>query len=166
MHIITRRLEFDAGHRLVGHESKCANLHGHRYVADISVTADEGLDGVGRVIDFSRVKDIVGGWIDRNWDHNLILNSEDPLLSMWEDSNVGVTWETIFGNKDPFVMHINPTAENMSEYLYGVAKQLLEEKYYIKVVSVRLYETPNCWADFPYEKPCQPKQNLTDQLRG
>lgn len=48
---VTRVLEFDAGHRVVNHESKCATLHGHRYKVEI-VAAAPGLDSLGRVIDF------------------------------------------------------------------------------------------------------------------
>ena len=33
---VTRRLEFDAGHRIPDHRSQCRNLHGHRYVLEIT----------------------------------------------------------------------------------------------------------------------------------
>jgi len=32
----TRRLEFDAAHRILNHESKCKFLHGHRYALEAS----------------------------------------------------------------------------------------------------------------------------------
>ena len=51
MHTITRRLEFDAGHRVYQHESKCNHVHGHRYVVEVEATGT--LDGLGRIIDFS-----------------------------------------------------------------------------------------------------------------
>src|SRR5262249_14498003 len=51
----TRLLQFDAGHRVYQHEGKCANLHGHRYTAEITAQA-EALDKIGRVIDFSVLK--------------------------------------------------------------------------------------------------------------
>lgn len=137
---ITRRLEFDAGHRLVNHEGKCRHLHGHRYIAEITCEAP-GLDSVGRVIDFSVVKEKVGGWIDQHWDHNTILNDTDSLC-------------VLFANEErkPFLFRgYNPTAENMAEYLYRKAKDLLTEDYGIKVVSVLLYETPNCSAFYKPE---------------
>ena len=37
---VTRRLEFDAGHRIPDHRSQCRNLHGHRYVLEITLTGD------------------------------------------------------------------------------------------------------------------------------
>jgi len=135
---ITRKIEFDAGHRLIGHESKCAHLHGHRYVAEITVEAP-GLDKVGRVVDFSVIKDKVGGWIDEHWDHNMLLNKEDPLLDMPPTS-------TIWNGKPPYIFDCNPTAENMAEVLSTTARTLLDKGPLI-VVHIRLYETPNCWVD-------------------
>ena len=34
---ITRRLEFDAGHRIPHHANQCRHLHGHRYALEITV---------------------------------------------------------------------------------------------------------------------------------
>ena len=36
MHI-TRRIEFDAGHRIPNHQSQCRHLHGHRYALEITL---------------------------------------------------------------------------------------------------------------------------------
>ena len=38
---IVQRLEWDAMHRIPGHEGVCKAYHGHRYAAEISVTADK-----------------------------------------------------------------------------------------------------------------------------
>jgi len=35
---ITRRLEFDAGHRIPHHAGKCCHLHGHRYAIELTVS--------------------------------------------------------------------------------------------------------------------------------
>lgn len=132
---ITRKLEFDAGHRLVGHESKCANLHGHRYVAEITVEANK-LDKVGRVIDFGVVKGIVGQWLDTEWDHGMLLHEDDTATIKLCEAH---GWKH-------YVLDREPTAENLSEHLFSVASRLLLPQR-VKVVRVRLYETPNCWAD-------------------
>jgi 6-pyruvoyltetrahydropterin/6-carboxytetrahydropterin synthase len=160
--VITRRLEFDAGHRVLGHGGKCKHLHGHRYVAEISVKAKE-LDKLGMVIDFSVVKELVGGWIDTHWDHNMILHPDDPLMEALVESeakgieNLQNIHRKVFGGKEPYTMSgaykldakfANPTAENMARELFNVADILLS-KVGVEVVRVRLYETPNCWADYP-----------------
>lgn len=131
---ITRRLEIDAGHRLLRHESKCRNYHGHRYRFDITVQAAQ-LDDVGRVVDFSVVKELVGGWLDDRWDHAMLLELSDPMLPMLREK--GLKFD---------VLTSPPTAENLARNLHKVAEELLGEKK-LKVVNVRCYETPNCWAD-------------------
>ena len=54
---ITRRLEFDAGHRIPNHQSQCRHLHGHRYALEITLGGGV-IDAAGRpddgmVMDFS-----------------------------------------------------------------------------------------------------------------
>jgi 6-pyruvoyltetrahydropterin/6-carboxytetrahydropterin synthase len=136
MIICTRRLEFDSAHRVMEHESKCKMLHGHRYVVEASFGADE-LDKIGRVIDFGVIREILGKWIDDNFDHTTILFEKDQ--------NLGENISKITGQKI-YYMKSNPTAEN-------IAKHLLEEicpKIFInfdaECVAIKLYETPNCFV--------------------
>lgn len=136
-HPVTRRLEFDAGHRLLGHESKCANYHGHRYVVEVTCTEDEVLDRIGRVIDFSVIKSVLGGWLDEHWDHGMLLQEGDPMIRLCESE----------GTKH-FVLVTPPTAEEMSAFLFILAANLLRP-HLVNVVKLRLYETPNCWAEYP-----------------
>ncbi len=133
--IITKRLEFDAGHRLVGHESKCANLHGHRYAAEVSIKllGDADLDAVGRVVDFSVVKAVFGKWIDDILDHAFIVNEADPLLEVIKASGKHV------------VVGCEPTAENLATWMLNVAAQLLDDDR-IRVIKLRLWETPTSSA--------------------
>ena len=137
MFTITRHFRFDAGHRVLLHESKCRHLHGHDYHVELTVSAPE-LDSLGRVIDFSVLKQIVGTWIDDNWDHNLLLNKDDPFCSMITLVNNG---------RRPYLFIGNPTAENIAKELFHRSQVLLVETE-ITVVNVRIYETPNCWADY------------------
>lgn len=133
MAVITRRLEFDAAHRVMRHESKCRNLHGHRYVVEVTVSGE--LDSLGRVVDFGVVKDVLGTWIDARLDHGAILNQEDEALVWFCRSH---DWKV-------YVMGCNPTAENIASEILGVASRLLSDD--LSVGRVRVRETPNCWAD-------------------
>lgn len=135
MRRITRRLEIDAGHRLLKHESKCKNLHGHRYAFEVTVGA-EALDGVGRVIDFGAIKQHLGLWLDDNLDHAFIVQESDPLLD----------WLILHEQKH-FVVPVPPTAENLSELVHSEAVRLLEPLG-IVVLNVRCWETPTSYADF------------------
>jgi len=135
-----RRLEWDSGHRVLRHESKCRTLHGHRYVAEVVVAA-ESLDEVGRVIDFGVIKQKVGRWIDDHWDHATLVNQEDESLLNWcqEDARVG-------GNRPPYIFAGEPTAENIAKELLAKSITLLAGDG-VQVIQVRVWETPNCYAE-------------------
>lgn len=114
---VIRSHEICAGHRVVGHESKCRHLHGHNYKFHFHVEtsqmphehrvnvimrsgvsrekaeriASQKLDTVGRVIDFSVVKSTLCQWLEDNWDHKFLHWEQDKLIagiaSLIEDSN-------------------------------------------------------------------------------
>lgn len=135
---ITRTLEIDAGHRVLNHESKCANLHGHRYKFEITAVAEK-LDSLGRVIDFSEVKKRLGTWLDENWDHTMIIFDQDfEALSALVQVN---------RNKPIAEVPFNPTAENMAEYLLNSICPELFKDSKITVSKVKIWETPNCVAE-------------------
>lgn len=122
------------GHRVVGHEGKCKNLHGHNYRFHFTVEAKK-LDEIGRVIDFSVIKSTLCEWLEEYWDHKMILWQKDPLLdSMYNGSDL---WEGIV--PVPF----NPTAENIAEYfLKDVAPFILGED--VVLTKVVIEETRKC----------------------
>lgn len=136
----TRRIQFCAGHRVLRHEGKCAHMHGHNYVALITCEPDEGpyhLDDVGRVVDFSAIKERIGGWIERNWDHG--------FLYFKEDVEVQRCLETLDHKR--YAMPDNPTAENMALYLlHEVCPRELRGAG-VTAVRIRVWETENCYAD-------------------
>ena len=78
MILCTKKIEFQAGHRITQHGGKCRKLHGHRYIAEVSF-ASETLDSMGMVVDFDVIKSTVSEWIMSNWDHNLILYEKDRV---------------------------------------------------------------------------------------
>lgn len=158
MQTCTRRIEFDAGHRVLGHGGKCRHLHGHRYAAEVTCRA-LCLDSLGMVVDFSVIKDKVGRWVDENWDHNILLHPNDPLAELHarlkqnahrfpdNDEIEQIAWG-VFHGKDPYLMpEGNPTAEYIADHLFHMANTILASDR-IEVVHVRVYETPNCWADY------------------
>lgn len=133
----TRRVHFSAGHRVMNHESKCATVHGHNYYVSIRAEAS-ALDDVGRVVDFSVLKERVGGWIDEHWDHNFLV---------WErDTAVVAALQSLPRKKDPFVCPFNPTAEEMARYLLeDVCTDVLSGTQ-VRIQSITVFETENCSA--------------------
>lgn len=133
----TRRIQFCAGHRVHKHESKCNNMHGHNYVAFFTAEAEE-LDDLSRVIDFSVMKERIGGWIDEYWDHGFIcLNRDVEVVSALSE----------IPNQKLYYLDENPTAENMADFLLRlVCPQVLRGTGVI-VTRVVLWETENCFAE-------------------
>jgi len=133
----TRRIEFDAAHRIINHESKCKMLHGHRYCLEATFVAAD-LDNLGRVIDFGVIREVLGGWIDDNFDHNTILSIKDKKLG---EKIAEITGQKIY------YMAQNPTAENIANYIFSeICPKLFADKN-VKCVALKLYETPNCYAN-------------------
>ena len=138
-HRITRTHEFDAGHRVCGHEGKCAHLHGHRYQAAFTCEAANavGLDHLGRVIDFSVIKSRLCQWLEDNWDHRMLLWYRDPILEAVQQA-------------DPSVRAVlfNPTAENIAEYLVTVVGPDQLAGTGVRLASVTIHETAKCSATY------------------
>jgi 6-pyruvoyltetrahydropterin/6-carboxytetrahydropterin synthase len=133
----TRKLEFDAAHRIINHESKCKMLHGHRYVLEVTFTAKK-LDDLGRIIDFGVISKVLGAWIDKHLDHNTILSIKDKKLG---EEIAKQTKQKIY------YLPENPTAENIAKHILEKICPKLFAKKNVKCVAIRLYETPNCYVD-------------------
>lgn len=140
-HTAVRRLQFAAGHRVYQHESKCANWHGHNYVGHFFARPKIDLDAIGRVIDFSVLKERIGGWIDKHWDHGFLVFDQDL------DTLRAIHGFIDAGNSQKFFpCPFNPTAERMAEYLLRTVCADLFWDTDIEVWRVELEETENCRA--------------------
>lgn len=156
-----RRLEWDAAHRVPLHESKCRALHGHRYVAELYCEAP-ALDELGRVIDFGVVKDIVGTWIDSNWDHTCILMHPDNDPEVQSAGGVGLAVDMVkaisafnglVAGRPVYWMTVHPTAENIAAHLGDMANELFEQAgSAVRCVKIRLWETPNGSVEWSADK--------------
>lgn len=133
---ITRKHEIHCGHRVYGHEGQCKNLHGHSYVFYLKCTSTE-LDNVGRVIDFSVVKQLLCKWLDDNWDHKMILWEQDPWLATLRKLDSSVVT----------IPH-NPTAENLAKYLVEVVGPQVFIDIPIRLNAVEVQETSKCSASY------------------
>lgn len=135
---ITKRLEFDAGHRVPLHASKCRTPHGHRYAAEITCGADV-LTTEGFVVDFGKIKEIVGQWIDDNWDHTCIIQEDDELMIALSKAADAA------GLRRFYRLPYAPTAENMAHYLFEKVEELLAGTGVV-VLEVAIWETPTSVA--------------------
>jgi 6-pyruvoyltetrahydropterin/6-carboxytetrahydropterin synthase len=131
MYRVSREVYFCYGHRLLNYSGKCRHLHGHNGRAVITLEAP-GLDALGMVMDFSRIKQVVNQWIDATLDHRMLLHENDPALPFMRQLGEPV-----------HVMTVNPTAENIAKLIYDFTAQ-----QGFPVVEVQLWETENCYAIF------------------
>lgn len=145
MQYISKNIEWDMGHRVPNHSSKCRNLHWHRYKAEISMLWDiiqeKWLSSEWMVIDFSHIKTIAWWFIDDVLDHWYMFQEGDPI---WEV--VKKMWMKYV--EVPFV----PTAENIVARLYDQLKPKFIDTYWtnLELYQIRLYETPTSSVLYPY----------------
>lgn len=143
METITRIFEFDAAHRVMNEKVKCFNLHGHRFKVELTFSFDTK-GGLGYAIDFKELKRVAGAWLDEKFDHAAIFNPLDTrLIELCREEGYRV-YIMGLGNEGD----INPSAENLaSEIFYCISRLFEFSGEPIRLVNVRLYETPNCWVD-------------------
>ncbi len=141
---ITRRLEFDAGHRIPNHQSQCRHVHGHRYALEVTLVGgvidahDRPDDGM--VMDFSEVKAIAKRHVVDLWDHAFLV---------WRGDRGVVDFLAGLPDHKTVVLERVPTAENLARLAFAILDPLYRDSYgnHLRLDQVRLYETPNCWAD-------------------
>lgn len=132
--IVERFVDIDAGHRVARHESKCRNLHGHRYRLTVRVAGpikDDNSPEHGMVIDFARVKDALMVIHDQ-WDHRFLVGDDDELKDF------------LAGVPGLLVLPCQPTAENLADLAFLHLQEMLAP---LRVVSVRIQETTSCEAE-------------------
>lgn len=175
---VIRTHEICAGHRVVGHESKCRMLHGHNYVFHfqvaplrekraVTVQISESsssvmqlespertkLDTLGRVIDFSVVKSTLCEWLETNWDHKFLHWEEDLLIAGLVYAKCGL--KTALSEQDDLdfmsslvPLPFNPTAENLAAYMVEVIGPRLLEEHGVELVSCVIEETSKCHVEY------------------
>jgi 6-pyruvoyltetrahydropterin/6-carboxytetrahydropterin synthase len=141
---ITRRLEFDAGHRIPNHSGQCQHLHGHRYAIEVTLTgavADQpGKSDDGMVLDFGDIKRLTNQYVVEPWDHAFLVAKEDVGLIHFLNS---------LPNHKTVVMECVPTIENLANTAFTILQPVFAQTFgrHLKLSMLRMYETPNCWAD-------------------
>jgi 6-pyruvoyltetrahydropterin/6-carboxytetrahydropterin synthase len=131
MYEIAKELCFSYGHRLLNHGGKCKLLHGHNGRVTIKLAA-ETLDSQGMVIDFSVIKTAAKEWIDEQFDHQMLLHEDDPLVAVLKDCGEHYR-----------VLKVHPTAESLARLIFD---HLRGENF--PVTEVTLWETESCYATY------------------
>lgn len=166
--LITREIGIDAAHRIPDHQSKCRNLHGHRYRIEATCSGPlaKAGDQAGMVLDFSFLKQEMLEAIDTCCDHGLMIWVDDPLLSEflpldYMDDRAKRTRlaQTLadegqaslqgrFGKL--VVLPVVPTAENLARHWYERLAGRVHERSFgrARLHRMEVWETPNCRASY------------------
>ena len=142
--LVTRRLEFDAGHRIPDHRSQCRHLHGHRYVLEVTLAGQviekEGDPANGMVMDFSEIKSLAKRHLVDRWDHAFLVYAGDAKV---------VEFLATLPEHKTVILDCIPTAENLAENAFVTLDAVYRDTFgnQLRLERIRLYETPNCWAD-------------------
>src|SRR2546430_1237226 len=131
MYSVTKKIEFCYGHRLLDYDGICKHPHGHNAVAEIEVRTD-ALDTRNMVVDFSDIKRLVKGWIDRELDHKMILRHDDPLVAPLTSLGEPI-----------YVLDSNPTVERIARLIFDISRE-----HGLPVVRVTVWETQASWATY------------------
>jgi len=141
---ITRRLEFDAGHRIPNHASLCRHLHGHLYAIEVTVSGDvitrSGDAEQGMIADFGRIKSLMNKHVVEPWDHAFLAYAKDQEI---------IGFLATIPNHRTVLFEAPPTAEHLAEAALQILMKACADTDgpRIRIEQVRIYETPNCWAD-------------------
>jgi 6-pyruvoyltetrahydropterin/6-carboxytetrahydropterin synthase len=145
---ITRKLEFDAGHRIPDHKSQCRNLHGHRYTLEITlvgaVIEEEGSSDNGMIMDFSDIKALAKQYLVDVWDHAFLVYEKDTAVRGF--------LESLPEHKTVIIDRI-PTVENLAQTAFNILKAVYQDRFGtgLHLQKLVLHETPNCWAEITDE---------------
>jgi 6-pyruvoyltetrahydropterin/6-carboxytetrahydropterin synthase len=131
MYSVTKKIDFCYGHRLLDYEGVCRHPHGHNAVAEVEIQTEQ-LDARNMVTDFTDIKQIVKGWIDRELDHKMILRQDDPLVALLK--SIG---------EPMYLLDSNPTVERIARLIFDISRQ-----EGLPVSRVTVWETPTSWATY------------------
>ncbi len=141
---ITRRLEFDSGHRIPNHCGQCRNIHGHRYRLDLTLSGEvlhrEGASDDGMILDFGDIKTLAQEHLVSKWDHAFLIYRGDTALLNFLQSMEG--HKTV-------VLDAIPTVENLAQIAFDILAPVFKDCFghHLQLTRLVLFETPNCWAE-------------------
>lgn len=141
---ISKEIEFDAGHRVPGHASKCKNPHGHRYRVRVTcegrIVEEVGAPDEGMLVDFGDLKTLMTHRVHDVLDHAFIVHVDDGRMR--QALMVGdPEWKHVLF---PYV----PTAENLARWTWDQLDAAITERFRdgLTLHRVEVWETPTSLA--------------------
>ena len=140
---ITVRHNIEVAHRLSLTPGKCQNIHGHSMVVEMSISGFIDKTFKMNGMDLGDVKDSFREYLNSHFDHRLVLNAKDPLLTLYAPVDNDGVWP---GEVYPGLMTVDgdPTIEFLALIVCQWAHDKYgynEENHARQRVSVTIYET-------------------------
>ncbi len=168
---VARQIGIDAGHRIMTHGSKCRHVHGHRYTIEAVAEAgrlQEAGEQTDMAVDFGFLKDEMMAVIDVPCDHGFIASADDrELLAMFAPMDMDpAAWLEEVGREVAetgwlattrtrlstklYVVPFQPTAECLARHWFQRLQGPVADRSdgHARLKIVRVWETPNCWAEY------------------
>ena len=149
MYRICKRFEFQAAHVLSKHPGRCRFPHGHSYIVEVRLAADQ-LDENDMVCDFHALKAVVQTYLER-LDHSMLLNSADAASCKVHADNPR---KVVFEKTDP-------SSEVLAREVFLHTQRCLQAgriedsqgvgytvNPHARVEAVRVWETSTAWSEY------------------
>lgn len=158
---ISKEIEFDAGHRVPGHASKCKNPHGHRYRVRVTcqgeIVTEAGSPDEGMLVDFGDLKMLMTDRVHDVLDHAFIVHVDDGrmrqalMIGQADDD-----WKVVLF---PYV----PTAENIARWIFEQLDEPIAEHFRrgLTLHRVEVWETPTSVATVDRDPEPRPGMIIT-----
>lgn len=148
---VSKEIEFDAGHRVPFHASKCKHPHGHRYKVKAVlrgnlVPDDAMVNDSGMVMDFAHIKRILTERVHDIYDHSFVYMKGDEVgMALAEISR-----SIIGAEARVFEVDFIPTAENFARHIYHDLHPQFVSIYgnTLFLERIIIYETPTSIAEY------------------
>ena len=140
---LSKEVEFDTGHRVPDHQSKCRNPHGHRYrlraTCEGDVVNENGAADNGMLVDFSDLKGWMTEFVHDVYDHAFVVYGGDTSMRMALLSDPD--WKVV-------VVPFTPTAENLARSIFDTLASIIETHWRgnLRLSKIELWETPTSVA--------------------
>lgn len=141
---VTRHVEFEAAHMLDDYPGACANLHGHSYKLEVTVTGPR-TNAFGFVVDFKELNKILKEIVP---DHAYIYNTNSE-----SEIELGIAELLLNNGNSVWAIPCTASAENMSEILAEQIQEELGSEY--SVTELKLWETTNSYATWTPSCKCE-----------
>ena len=113
---------FDAAHQLRNYIGKCSRLHGHTWTVELKVRG-ETLDDLGMLVDFGELNRLLKATLE-SLDHQNL-------------------------NEIPPFIKVNPTAENIAQYIYDKLKNHdMFQTAPVHLAAVCVWESPRACVTY------------------